>query len=228
MSDRVATGADRVLVVDDDVSMRRALTELLRREGFDVIGVATGAQAMAMASDCSLIVLDVGLPDISGFDVLRSIRSHHDIPVIVLSGRTSESDRVLGLELGADDYVLKPFLPREVVARVRRRLRGHRGGDGDEEMVDGPLRIDLRSREVFLADDRLQLTAKEFDLLAHLASQPRRAISRSQLLSAVWESSPDWQSETTVTEHVRRLRTKVGADRIITVRGVGYRYEPTV
>jgi len=219
-----------VLVVEDDADIRGVLAELLRRDGFEVHACAEGAPVLptiaAVAPD--VVLLDLGLPDVNGFDLLRAVRDVSDVTVIVLSGYVSESDRVLALELGADDYVVKPFLARELVARIRaHRRRGSRTADEvDDVVVVGDLRIDRAAREVALGGVPVPLTAREFDLLAHLASAPRRVFTRDQLLVAVWGSSGDWQQEATVTEHVHRLRQKLGADRIATVRGVGYRFEP--
>lgn len=226
-------GQDRVLVVEDDPSMQRALTELLRRDGFAVHGVRTGGEAPDAVEQFvpDLVILDLGLPDMSGFDVLRALRATHQIPLVVLSGRADETDRVLALELGADDYVVKPFLNRELVARVRVRLR-RPPANVDQAVsaavtADG-LVVDTGAREVTLDGAGIELTAKEFDLLAYLVQSPRQVFSRGQLLGAVWQSSAEWQTEATITEHVHRLRQKLGADRIVTIRGVGYRFDPQV
>ena len=178
-----------------------------------------------------LIVLDIMLPGLSGLDVLRSMGAAR-IPVIMLTARVEEADRVLGLELGADDYVTKPFSPRELVARVRTVLRrAQPSPDCDETLRFEDLVIERRSREVTIASGVVALTAKEFDLLAFLATSPRQVFSRSQLLHGVWDSSPDYQDPATVTVHVRRLRNKIELDPenprwITTVWGVGYRFEP--
>jgi len=218
-----------VLVVEDDAAIRDALSELLRRAGFEVRACADGVSVLptVAATDPDVVLLDLGLPDVNGFELLRALRGVSSVTVIVLSGYASESDRVLALELGADDYVVKPFLARELIARIRahRRRATERTGAGDVVVV-GDLRVDLAARELTVAGVPVALTAREFDLLVHLASAPRRVFTREQLLVAVWGSSPDWQQEATVTEHVHRLRQKLGADRIATVRGVGYRLEP--
>lgn len=219
----------RILVIEDDPSLQHALSTLLRRDGFDVEVAGRGAEVPGLWATHrpDLAILDLGLPDVNGFDLLRDLRAEHDVPVIVLSGRADESDRVLALELGADDYVVKPFLNRELVARIRVRLR--RASEATEPSppeTGEALRIDPGSREVFVDGAPVALTAKEFDLLHHLASSPRQVFSREQLLQAVWDSASDWQQESTVTEHVHRLRQKVGSDRIVTVRGAGYRFEP--
>ena len=220
----------RVLVVEDDPAVLRVLGELFRRDGLESIGVRTGAEAEpAIASfEPDVVILDLGLPDVNGFDLLRTVREQHGIPIIVLSGRADESDRVLALELGADDYVVKPFLNRELVARVRVRLRRPPAlaDPAPARRGDRGLTVDPVSREVLLDGAVVSLTAKEFDLLEFLVSSPRQVFNRSQLLDAVWRSSPEWQTENTVTEHIHRLRQKVGGDRIVTVRGVGYRFDP--
>jgi DNA-binding response OmpR family regulator len=221
-----------VLVVEDEAGIREVLAELLRRDGFAPHTCATGAAAVpavaAMAPE--VVLLDLGLPDVNGFDLLRSIRSRTDAAIIVLSGRASESDRVLALELGADDYVVKPFLTRELVARIRAHLRraAARVDRFAGPLAVGDVEIDPLSREVTVAGEPVSLTAREFDLLHFLASSPRQVFSRDQILEHAWGSSIVWQQDATVTEHVHRLRQKVGADRIVTVRGVGYRFEPRV
>lgn len=227
--DRAVTSPGCVVVVEDDPSIREVLGELLRREGFTVHACAEGAPVLptVAAVEPDIVLLDLGLPDVNGFDLLRALRDVSAVTVIVLSGLGSESDRVLALELGADDYVVKPFLTRELVARIRAHRRRAAGRDArSDELVVGDVRIDLATREVEVAGEPAALTAREFDLLAFLADSPRRVFSRNQLLGQVWGSSGDWQGEATVTEHVHRLRQKVGADRIVTVRGVGYRFEP--
>jgi DNA-binding response OmpR family regulator len=170
---------------------------------------------------------------VNGLDILRRIRASGDMPVIMLTARSEESDRVAGLELGADDYVVKPFSPRELAARVNgvlRRAAPKPATVADVIEFDG-LIIDNRSREVRCAGELVELTPKEFDVLAHLAGAPRQVFSRADLLRDVWQSSPDWQDPATVTVHVRRIRNKIEADPenprwITTVWGVGYRFEP--
>ena len=181
-----------------------------------------------------LVVLDVMLPGVDGLAVLRQIRADGDVPVILLTARTEEVDRVVGLELGADDYVVKPFSPRELAVRVRNMLRRASAAPPSNQgtaMRFGTLRIDPAAREVAVDERVVTLTPKEFDLLLALARSPRQVFSRRQLLEQVWESAPDFQDPATVTVHVGRLRQKLEADPehprwIATAWGVGYRFEP--
>ena len=223
----------RILVVDDEPMVREVLVTYLEREGYAVDQAADGKAALEMAASATpdLIVLDVMLPEVDGFAVLTRLRQTSSVPVILVTARTAEPDRIVGLELGADDYVVKPFSPREVVARVRSVLRrAHAPMVSDRLEFDG-LVVDGSSREVRLDGDLVELTPKEFDLLAYLAASPRIAMSRSTLLENVWDSSPYYQDPSTVTVHVARLRQKIERDPnqprwITTVRGVGYRFEP--
>ena len=173
------------------------------------------------------------LPGVNGLDVLRRVRTTSDVPVIMLTARAEESDRVAGLELGADDYVVKPFSPRELAARVNGVLRRTNGRSttAPGPIVFGELMIEPLSRQVTLDGQNVEMTPKEFDVLAFLASSPRQVFSRAQLLESVWQSSPEWQDPATVTVHVRRIRNKIEVDPetprwITTVWGVGYRFEP--
>lgn len=225
----------RVLVVDDEPTVREVVVGYLRRDGHDVSEAADGPNALRLldAEEFDLVVLDMMLPGVNGLDILRHVRSAGDMPVIMLTARSEESDRVAGLELGADDYVVKPFSPRELAARVNgvlRRAAPKPPAAADRLEFDG-LVIDQRSREVVLAGDLVELTPKEFDVLAHLAAAPRQVFSRADLLRDVWQSSPEWQDPATVTVHVRRIRNKIEPDPenprwITTVWGVGYRFEP--
>jgi len=163
--------------------------------------------------------------------VLRRVRSHDAVPVIVLTGLGEETDRVVGLELGADDYMVKPFSTRELVARVRSVLRRTNQAPATDRLEFDGLTVDLSSRDVLVRGVPVELRRLEFDLLAFLASSPRQVFAREQLLDYVWHSAPDWQGAATVSEHVHRLRAKIEDDpsrprRIVTVRGVGYRFEP--
>jgi len=227
--------AKRVLIVDDEPMVREVVTRYLERDGFGVGEAATGDEALAKLDSFrpDLVVLDIMLPGIGGLDILSSIRAERDLPVIMLTARADETDRVIGLELGADDYVIKPFSPRELTARVKSVLRRTAGTARQPagRLTFGALTIDLASREVTVAGADARLTVKEFDVLAFLADSPRQVFSRSQLLHHVWESSPEWQDPSTVTVHIRRIRNKIEVDPespryLVTVRGVGYRFEP--
>jgi DNA-binding response OmpR family regulator len=221
-----------ILVVDGDVDTRTVVRQVLEREGFGVSEAEDGTAALDQiaARVPDLIVLDVNLPSVGGFDILARLRSTHAVPVIMVTGRDSETDRVLGLELGADDYVVKPFSPRELASRIRAVLRRTSGSTQADILRYGPLCIDLASREVSLDGAPLGLTTREYDLLAFLAASPRRVFSRAQLLERVWASGPGLQDPATVTEHIRRVRAKLAtgaqSPRIRTVRGVGYAFEP--
>lgn len=225
---------EQILVVDDEPMVREVVVAYLEREGFRVEEAATGQAALRQirASRPDLVVLDVMLPELDGFSVLTELRRSGDIPVILLTARTEEADRVLGLELGADDYVVKPFSPRELVARVRSVLRRATPPVASQEVLDfDGLVIDEQAREVSINGKPIEMTPKEFDLIAFLARSPRQVFSRGQLLEQVWDSSADWQDPSTVTVHVRRLRRKIEEDPeqprwITTVWGVGYRFEP--
>jgi two-component system response regulator RegX3 len=217
----------RVLLVEDDVDIAAPLVRGLEREGFLVTHSETGAGALA-ANDGpdapDVVLLDLGLPDLDGFEVCRRMRSGSDVPIIVVTARGDEVDRVVGLELGADDYVVKPFGFRELVARIRAVTRRAPARVVDATTTQfGALVVDRRTRRVTLQGDELMLTPKEFDLLAALAEDPGAACSRQHLLDVVWD--PHWYGPTkTVDVHVANLRRKLGdAGWIETVRGVGYR-----
>ena len=229
----------KVLVVDDDPLIRSLVVRLLEGDGYEVseVGDAIGAAQLLGSDPPDLVVLDVGLPGIDGLELLEGIRRTNDVPVILLTGRSTEDDRVRGLRQGADDYVVKPFLHGELMARVesvlrRCRVPQHASGPSQRELlVFDDLRIDPTAREVFVGDRLVELTAREFVLLEFLARSPRQVFNREQLLQHVWNSSSDWQDPATVTEHVRRLRQKVEPNPdsprwLRTVRGMGYRFEP--
>jgi len=223
----------RILVVDDDQGSRALVRAALERESFSVLEAGDGREALEIvaAEHPDLVVLDVNLPSLGGFDVLAQMRLVHSVPVIMVTGRDGETDRVLGLELGADDYVVKPFSPRELTSRVRAILRRSAPAGEQEHLDFVGLHIDLTSREVSVEGRAVGLTTREFELLAFLASSPRRVYSRAQLLERVWSSALEWQDPATVTEHVRRIRLKIEPDddsphRIRTVRGVGYAFDP--
>jgi len=224
----------RVLVVDDEQAIRDFLARGLSEEGFSVEAVADVATARSKLTSAppELVLLDVNLAGDDGLGLLSDIRRTSDIPVILLTGKGRETDRILGLKMGADDYVVKPFSLGELSARIESVLRRSKPRAAVSNTMDfGRLRIDTVSREISVDGTVLETTAKEFDLLAYLASSPRQVFTRDQLLEQVWSSSSAWQDAATVTEHVRRVRKKIEDDPdhprwIMTVRGVGYRFEP--
>ena len=225
---------ERVLVVDDEPTVREVVQQYLEREGYrvQVAGDGRAALAAVAAGAPDLIVLDLMLPGVDGLDVCRQVRAAGATPIIMLTAKGHEADRVVGLELGADDYVVKPFSPRELVARVRSVLRRTHAGDQrpPAPVRAGDVLVDPVTREVTVAGRPVALTVREFDLLAFLVRHPRQVFSRGQLLRQVWEYT--WLGDTsTVTVHVRRLREKVEDDpstprRLQTVYGVGYRFVP--
>jgi DNA-binding response OmpR family regulator len=220
----------RLLLVEDEPSISTPLVEGLERDGFDVAVVTTGAAAIAAAASADLVLLDLGLPDIDGADVCRALRQQGETPIIVLTARGAELDRVLLLELGADDYVVKPFGFRELVARIRAVRRRSSGGTeqaGERAVQEaGALRIDHNGRRVFIREQELALTPKEFDLLAKLAESPGTVVRRERLIEDVWDEHW-WGPTKTLDVHVASLRKKLGdASWIATVRGVGYRFDP--
>ncbi|WP_062304092.1 response regulator transcription factor [Demequina subtropica] len=222
-------GARTVLVVDDEQSIRELVGGYLRRDGFDVIEAGSGEDALAAlaTSRVDLAILDVRLPGIDGMETLRRLRRTSSVPVLLLTARAEEADRIVGLELGADDYVTKPFSPREVVARVRAILRRGDPAPGDERIAIGELRIDPAAHEVTVGDRPAALTALEFDLLGALATAPGRVFTRRQLIERVW----GWDfygDERIVDVHIRKLRRALDDPAedprmILTVRGVGYK-----
>jgi DNA-binding response OmpR family regulator len=227
------TSPQRVLVVDDDEAVRVLLTRYLEMEGFSVEQVPDGAAALASIARSSpdLVLLDLTLASEDGLDILTRLRRDSDVPVILLTARGSEADRIMGLKLGADDYVVKPFSPGELTARIQSVLRRSHGAPSQPVLQFDGLQLDLATREVTVGDLPVTTTAREFDLLAFLASSPRQVFTRQQLLANVWDSSAEWQDPDTVTEHVRRIRRRIEPDPnnprwIKTVRGVGYRFDP--
>ena len=224
----------RILVVDGEDPVRAVVTRALQPHGYHVEGAADvdGARRALRAGRIDAIVLDVGgLGGASGIDLLRELRAGgEDMPVLMLSDRGAEDDRVLGFELGADDYMVKPFYARELAARIGALLR--RRGRVSDRLCVGRLRIDGGAREVFVDEHPVVLTHRELDLLCALVAAGRQVRSREQLLREVWDSSAAWQTPATVTEHVRRLRGKLqaaGLDAgiVTTVRGLGYRFDPS-
>lgn len=221
----------RVLVIEDDPGIADSVAYTLRQEGFDVCVARDGPAGLAQALEWhpELVILDLMLPGMDGFDVFRALRRQHECPVIMLTARVSETDRVAGIELGADDYVTKPFYMRELVARVRMVLRrAAAAGDADEAaLVVRDLRVDPARREVWVGDRQVTLTPQEFELLACLARSPGRALSREVILQRAWGES-EYIDARTVDVHVRWLRQKLEDQpdvptRILTVRGVGYK-----
>jgi DNA-binding response OmpR family regulator len=224
-----------ILVVEDEPSIAEVVSLYLRRAGFQVVVASDGLAALnALDRQLpSLIVLDVMLPGLDGFEIIRRVRLRGDIPIIILTARREEADRIAGLEMGADDYVVKPFSPQELVSRVRAVLR--RGQSASQESQElpltfGDLLIDPQTRLVTVKGTEVLLTAREFDMLWLLARHPRQVFTRRQLLERVWGLS-DYIDPGTVTVHIRRLREKIEADpsnpaHIITMWGVGYKFEP--
>jgi DNA-binding response OmpR family regulator len=224
-----------VLIVDDEPLVREILARYLTREGFAVATASNGLQALERWQNehPDLVLLDLMLPEVNGLEVFRRARETDDTPVIMLTAKGEEADRLVGLEIGADDYVTKPFSPREVVARVRAVLRrSARSGELHPAAVlrYGDIRVDARGREVRLRDQPVSLTRREFELLGLLASNPGTAFSRAELLERVWDFA--WAGDSsTVTVHIRRLREKLEVDpssprHLVTVWGVGYRFDP--
>jgi two-component system, OmpR family, response regulator len=214
-----------VLLVEDEFSMGTLVQEYLRHEEYTVVWVRTGAEALCELErhPIVLILLDIGLPDMDGFDVCRVIKARFDTPVIMLTARTEEADRVAGLEIGADDYVTKPFSPRELMARVKVVLRRAGPAVGRSLVTLGDVDVDADAREVTVDGTEVELTAKEFDLLHHLLSHRGVVFTREQLLDSVW--GIDYPGGTrTVDVHVAQLRRKLGRPELIqTVHGVGYK-----
>ena len=226
----------RILVVEDDPTVSEVVTRYLEREGFVVEVAYDGAVGLerARADPPELVVLDVMVPSLDGFELCRRLRATAPVPVIMLTARGEEADRIVGLELGADDYMSKPFSPRELTARIKAVLRRAGGsvaaGGGEPTVLQaGSLEVDTVAHEARRDGDLVSLTSREFDLLVHLMRHPRRAFRREQLLEQVWGFA--YGDTSTVTVHVRRLREKVELDpadprHVRTVWGVGYRFEP--
>ncbi|WP_093798148.1 response regulator transcription factor [Streptomyces sp. Wb2n-11] len=216
--------AVRVLVVENEPRAAEALVQGLRRHGYRAESVATGAKALQVHRSSDLVLLDLELPDLDGLEICRSIRATCDTPIIVVTARDTELDRVLGLQAGSDDYLAKPYGFRELMARMEAVMRRARPQQPVEQVITrGSLRIDARTREVRLDGRHVEVTRKEFDLLHLLASQPEAVISRRQLMVQVWDDS--WSRPgRTIDTHVSSLRNKLGSSSwIVTVRGVGFR-----
>lgn len=234
-----------ILLVDDQPDVRKLMATALQREGYEVHEAGDGARALDAFDrgvGIDLVLLDIEVPSVNGLEVLRRLREVSDVPVILVTGRGDEPDRIVGLRMGAEDYVVKPFSVGELMARVagvlRRQPRPVEAPepapepDATGDIVEiGPLTLHRRRREVELRGRPVDLTHREFELLEHLASEPLAVFSRDELLRDIWRSKAEWQDPATVTEHVRRLRHKLEDDpsrpRLIqTVRGVGYRFVP--
>jgi len=230
----MAQEAPRILIVDDEQSIQKLLTSALRKDGYEVVGALDGREALDRIGDAAfdLVVLDLMLPQIDGFEVCRQIRAASSVPIVMLTARVEEIDKVLGLELGADDYITKPFSMREFRSRVKAVLRRSQltraEEPGEETLEDGELRIDFDKRQVTVRGDATRLTYVEFEILAALARNPGRVYSRQTLLERVWGDSA-YRDPRTVDVHIRHLREKLETDAkrpqlVQTVRGVGYRY----
>lgn len=228
----MSSASQLVLVVDDEPMVREVLCRYLQRDGFDVAEAADGDQAITAIDEHrpDLVLLDLMLPKRHGLEVLEHIRAEGEAPVILLTALGDEQDRVRGLELGADDYVVKPFSPREVAARVRSVLRRSAPSERPAMIEFGAVSLDTGRREVRRCGHLVELTRLEFDLLTFLASRAGQVVSRDELLRSVWDSSSEWQDPATVTVHIRRLRQKLEEDpsdpqHLLTAYGVGYRFE---
>ena len=230
----MATQAPRILLVDDEQSLQTLLAYPLRKEGYEVVAALNGQEALDRLRETTfdLVVLDLMLPKVDGFEVCRQVRARSTVPIIMLTARAEEIDKVLGLELGADDYITKPFSVREFRSRVKavmRRASLSRAEDpGEAPLVDGDLRIDFEKRQVTCSGEPVRLTYVEFEILAALARHPGRVYNRMVLLERVWGDS-SYRDPRTVDVHIRHLREKLESDPrypelILTVRGVGYRF----
>ena len=233
----MSTAAPRILLVDDELSVQKLLTYPLRKEGYDVIPALDGREALERLREDNfdLVVLDVMLPRMDGFDVCRAIRSRSTVPIIMLTAKTEETDKVHGLELGADDYITKPFSVREFRSRVKAVLRraalSQQEAQFEEPIDAGELQIDFEKRSVIVRGEPARLTYVEFEILAALARAPGRVFSRTMLLERVWGDAA-YRDPRTIDVHIRHLREKLEAEPktpelILTVRGVGYRFRDT-
>ena len=221
-----------ILVVDDDPDARRIATAILQHEGYSTVEADNAERAFETirGRPIDLIILDLTLPGTPGLDLLTAIRRHYDLPILIISGNDDVNTRIVGLRVGADDFVVKPVTPGEISARVGALFRRTDVQGKTRVMQFGDLVIDADARQVRLRGELVDMAPKEFDLLHFLASSPRRAYSRQMLLEKVWQSSAEWQQAATVTEHIRKLRTKLEDDPaaprwICTVRNVGYRFD---
>jgi len=226
---------DHILVIEDEPSVGEIVSLYLRRAGFPVTVVSDGSQAISLLEKQTprLVVLDLMLPGVDGWEITRWLRERGDTPIIMVTARKDETERIAGLEMGADDYVTKPFSPQELVSRVRAVLRRAQKSNGEPQekpLEYGDLFLEPSTRTVTLKGETVTLTVKEFDLLWHLMRHPRQVFSRDQLLESVWGLS-EYIDPGTVTVHIRRLREKIEGDssnpeHLQTVWGVGYKFEP--
>jgi DNA-binding response OmpR family regulator len=227
----MARGQARILLVDDEQAVQTLLTFPLRKEGYEVVGAVDGQEALDRFAEqrFDLVVLDIMLPKLDGIEVCRRLRTRSQVPIIMLTAKGDEIDKVVGLEMGADDYITKPFSVREFRSRVKAALRrGEMVGRGDEPILAGDLEIDFERRSTALGGEPVQLTYVEFEILAALASAPGRVFTREMLLEHVWGDST-YRDTRTIDVHIRHLREKIEADPkrpeyLFTVRGVGYRF----
>lgn len=221
----------RILIVEDETSIAETLLYALTTDGFDPIRVATGAEGMQLltSQDFDLVILDVGLPDANGFELCKKIRKLSDVPVFFLTARNDEVDKIVGLEIGADDYITKPFSPREVSARVKallRRLESKSRTESAKPVADGVFKIDEEKFKIWFRSQPLELTRYEFGLLKFLLAKPGRVFSREQLMQQVWDV-PEMALDRTVDTHIKSIRNKLrdidpNTDPIVTHRGIGY------
>lgn len=224
-----------ILIVEDELPIAQGVAFHLRRGGYRVEIAEDGESALdkVFLDPPDLIILDLMLPGLDGFSFCSRLRRRYDIPVIILSARTSEEDRLSGFEVGADDYVTKPFSAAELIARVKavlRRVQGGKTPEGPTQLASGPIRLDLESRKVWIRDQEVHLSRKEFDLLALFLQHPNRVFTRDQLLKTVWEDSAEWETRT-IDTHIHWLRKKLEDNPrqpryLQTVPGVGYRFVP--
>jgi DNA-binding response OmpR family regulator len=228
------TNRPKVLVIDDEENVCELITLYFEKAGYKVICTGSGSEGIELikTEKPDIVILDLMLPGVDGLDVCKEIRKFSNVPLIMLSARVDEVDRVLGLEIGADDYVTKPFSPRELLARVKAVLRraAYVPSPDEQQVISLPgLSISRMSREVIVADKRIDLTPKEFDLLWHLASNRNRVFTREELLEQVWAYQEFYGDERTVDQHIKRLRRKIEIEgspcRIATIWGVGYKFE---
>jgi DNA-binding response OmpR family regulator len=226
----------QILVVEDEPSLAEVVSLYLKRAGFQVQVASSGGQAMSILEKRipDFVIMDVMLPEVDGLSITRWLRNHSDVPIIMVTARREEVDRISGLEMGADDYVVKPFSPQELVSRVRAVLRrvgrDQLGAESEKALTFDSIQIDPRTRVVMVKESQVELTAKEFDMLYLLARHPKQVFTRDQLLERVWGGA-EYIDPGTVTVHVRRLREKIESDpskpkHLITVWGVGYKFEP--